>query len=106
MRTRWGLVLLLATAVTWADTQSTGSMRIEHDLLGEKAIPAQALYGVQTARALENFQISNLKLSDYPELVDGYVYTKMAAARANAVNQFRLYECAPIGEGTHDRGNL
>jgi aspartate ammonia-lyase len=33
-------------------------MRIEHDLLGEKAIPSDAYYGVQTARALENFHIS------------------------------------------------
>jgi aspartate ammonia-lyase len=83
MRTRWGLILLLATSVTWAEARMAENVRIEHDLLGEKAIPASALYGVQTARALENFQISSLKLSDYPELVDGYVYTKIAAARAN-----------------------
>jgi aspartate ammonia-lyase len=83
MRTRWGLILLLATSGTWAEARMAENVRIEHDLLGEKAIPASALYGVQTARALENFQISSLKLSDYPELVDGYVYTKIAAARAN-----------------------
>jgi aspartate ammonia-lyase len=60
-----------------------GKMRIEADLLGEKAIPADALYGVQTARAIENFPISGGQLSGFPELVDGYVYTKIAAARAN-----------------------
>ena len=34
--------------------------RIEHDLLGDLAVPADAYYGVQTARALENFQISGV----------------------------------------------
>jgi aspartate ammonia-lyase len=58
-------------------------MRIEHDLLGDKAIPADALYGVQTARAIENFQISGRTLSDYPELIIGFAQTKMAAAMAN-----------------------
>ncbi|MEE4384700.1 MAG: aspartate ammonia-lyase [Pseudomonadales bacterium] len=57
---------------------------MEHDLLGDKAVPADALYGVQTARALENFRISEQTLGDYPELVDGFVRTKIAAARANA----------------------
>jgi aspartate ammonia-lyase len=75
--------LLLAASAVWAKDQAGGPTRIEHDLLGEKAIPAEALYGVQTARAIENFQISGRQLSDYPELVDGYVYTKLAAARAN-----------------------
>lgn len=60
-----------------------GDTRIEADLLGEKAIPAEALYGVQTARAIENFPISGGHLSDFPELIDGYVLTKIAAARAN-----------------------
>ncbi len=83
MRARWGLLLLLTASVSWAEPPAAGKLRIEHDLLGEKAIPAAALYGVQTARALENFQISGRRLSDYPELVDGYVYTKIAAARAN-----------------------
>jgi len=39
-------------------------VRIEHDLLGEKAIPAGAYYGVQTARAMENFQISGRTIAD------------------------------------------
>ena len=57
--------------------------RLEHDLLGDKAVPAAAYYGVQTARALENFQISGVPLSRYPDLVDGLVLVKLAAARAN-----------------------
>ena len=59
-------------------------VRVEHDLLGDKAVPASAYYGVQTARALENFRISGVPLSRYPDLVDGLVLTKLAAARANA----------------------
>ena len=43
------------------------STRIEHDLLGDKAVPAAAYYGVQTARALENFHISGVELRLYPE---------------------------------------
>ena len=61
-------------------------MRMEHDLLGEKAVPACAYYGVQTARALENFQISGRTLSDYPELIIGFAQTKMAAARATPMS--------------------
>jgi aspartate ammonia-lyase len=38
-------------------------MRIEHDLLGQKSIPDDAYYGVQTARAMENFHISRVFLS-------------------------------------------
>ena len=56
---------------------------MEHDLLGEKEIPASALYGVQTARAMENFQISGTTLVDYPELINGFAQVKMAAAKAN-----------------------
>ena len=58
--------------------------RIEHDLLGDKAVPADAYYGVQTARALENFHISGVRLSLYPNLIKAFAMVKMAAARANA----------------------
>jgi aspartate ammonia-lyase len=44
---------------------TTQATRIEHDLLGEKAVPADAYYGVQTARALENFHISGVELRLY-----------------------------------------
>ena len=57
--------------------------RTESDLLGEKQIPADAYYGVQTLRAIENFQISGRKLSDYPNFIKGLAYTKKAAAIAN-----------------------
>ena len=59
------------------------AVRVEKDLLGEKPVPADACYGVQTARALENFQISGETTQRHPELVEGLALTKMAAARAN-----------------------
>ena len=59
-------------------------VRVEKDLLGEKEIPADAYYGVQTARALENFQISGVLINQYPGFVEAWAIVKLAAARANA----------------------
>jgi len=58
--------------------------RTEKDLLGEKQIPNDAYYGVQTLRALENFQVSGVKTNFYPDYVKAYAMVKMAAAHANA----------------------
>jgi aspartate ammonia-lyase len=60
-----------------------GATRMEHDLLGDKAVPADAYYGVQTARALENFPLSGVHMNDYPEFIQGFAMVKLAAARAN-----------------------
>ncbi len=57
--------------------------RTEHDLLGPKEIPIDAYYGVQTARALENFQISGVNTNFYPDYVKAYAMVKLAAAHAN-----------------------
>ena len=62
---------------------SPDATRLEHDLLGDKAVPADAYYGVQTARALENFHISGVELRLYPNLIKALAMVKMAAARAN-----------------------
>jgi aspartate ammonia-lyase len=62
---------------------TTGPTRVEKDLLGEKAVPADAYYGVQTARALENFQISGIPINHYPGFVEAWAIVKLAAARAN-----------------------
>jgi len=61
-----------------------GRTRLEHDLLGEREIPDDALYGVQTLRALENFPISGTPVRDFPALVDALAAVKEAAALANA----------------------
>jgi aspartate ammonia-lyase len=57
--------------------------RIEHDFLGEKEIPQAVYYGVQTARALENFNISGIPISTSPLLIQAFGYVKKAAALAN-----------------------
>ena len=59
------------------------AFRTEHDLLGKKDVPASAYYGVQTARALENFHISGVPLRLYPDLIKALGMVKLAAARAN-----------------------
>ncbi len=58
--------------------------RTEHDLLGEKEVPADAYWGVHTARARENFAITGTPVSTYPHLVEALAAVKEAAARANA----------------------
>lgn len=58
--------------------------RIEHDLLGEKEVPADAYYGIQTLRGIENFQnISGITIGDYPNYVKALAMVKWAAAKAN-----------------------
>ena len=57
--------------------------RVEHDLLGSKAVPGDAYYGVQTARGLENFHISGVQIRLYPDFISALAMVKWAAARAN-----------------------
>ena len=59
------------------------STRIEHDLLGDREVPAGAYYGVHTLRAVENFPISGIPVSVYPDLVNALAAIKQAAARTN-----------------------
>ncbi|HEX6191428.1 MAG TPA: lyase family protein, partial [Chitinophagaceae bacterium] len=73
------LPLLALTSFQYVQAQT----RTEKDLLGEKQIPANAYYGVQTARALENFPVSGVKTNFYPDYVRAYAMVKLAAARAN-----------------------
>jgi aspartate ammonia-lyase len=61
----------------------SSNTRIEHDLLGDLAVPADAYYGIQTARALENFKISGIELRLYPNFIKALAMVKLAAARAN-----------------------
>jgi aspartate ammonia-lyase len=74
----WALLMLISFQYVKAQT------RTEKDLLGEKQIPDSAYYGVQTMRALENFQVSGVTTSFYPDYVRAYAMVKLAAARANA----------------------
>jgi aspartate ammonia-lyase len=62
----------------------TGSRtRLEHDLLGERPVPDDALYGIQTLRALENFPITGVAIREFPSLVSALASVKIAAAQAN-----------------------
>jgi aspartate ammonia-lyase len=56
-------------------------VRKEHDSLGNVEVPADALYGAQTARAVENYRISGR--TAHPELIRAYLRLKAAAARVN-----------------------
>ncbi|KAA0073173.1 aspartate ammonia-lyase [Tardiphaga sp. P9-11] len=57
--------------------------RSEHDLLGNRDIPADAYYGVHTLRAVENFPITGIPISIYPELISALAAIKQAAALSN-----------------------
>ncbi|MDZ7762340.1 MAG: aspartate ammonia-lyase [Desulfovermiculus sp.] len=60
-----------------------GGERAEHDLLGERSVPADAYYGIQTLRAVENYDITGIHLSHFPNLIKAIAMVKKAAARAN-----------------------
>ncbi|NLX11487.1 MAG: aspartate ammonia-lyase [Chloroflexi bacterium] len=64
-------------------TLPSGRYRVEHDLLGERPVPDEAYYGIQTLRAVENFPISDTPISRYPFLIRALGYIKQAAALAN-----------------------
>jgi aspartate ammonia-lyase len=61
----------------------SGKTRMEHDLLGEREVPYEYYYGVQTLRGLENFNITGIALNHYPNLIRALAEVKMAAAKAN-----------------------
>ncbi|TAH52945.1 MAG: aspartate ammonia-lyase [Betaproteobacteria bacterium] len=58
-------------------------VRIEHDLLGDREVPAAAYYGVHTLRACENFPITGITIAAYPDLIRALAQIKKAAAEAN-----------------------
>ncbi|MBN2386623.1 MAG: aspartate ammonia-lyase [Anaerolineales bacterium] len=57
--------------------------RLEHDLLGERPVPAERYFGIQTLRATENFAITGIPISHYPRLIRSLAYIKKAAALTN-----------------------
>ena len=61
----------------------SGPTRRERDLLGERDVPVEALYGIQTLRAIENFCISGIELHEFPTLIAALATVKEAAALAN-----------------------
>ena len=73
-----------APTTTEPERSASGAYRIEHDLLGQREVPQDVLYGVQTLRAIENFPITGKTIGDYPYLIEALADIKQAAARANA----------------------
>jgi aspartate ammonia-lyase len=58
-------------------------IRLEHDLLGQREVPDEHYYGIQTLRAIENFNITGIPISHYPRLVNSLAFIKKAAALTN-----------------------
>jgi len=90
---------------------TAGNTRLEHDLLGEREIPNDRLFGVQTLRAVENFAISAVRVRDFPTLIVGIAAVKEAAAEANRdlgllsspIAQAIIDACRELREGKHHR---
>ncbi|MFF1378888.1 aspartate ammonia-lyase [Streptomyces sp. NPDC058308] len=59
------------------------ALRREHDLLGDRDVPADAYWGIHSLRATENFPITGIPISVYPQLINALAAVKEAAARAN-----------------------
>ena len=73
----------IAVATTRSLDLEPGTVRREHDLLGEADVPVDALWGIHTKRAVENFPITGVPVGHFPELVRSLALVKQAAARAN-----------------------
>ena len=90
--------------------QNLSKTRIESDLIGSREVPESALYGVQTLRGIENFNISKFHLNEYPLFIQGLAITKMGAAMANRELDLLTEEqanaiieaCKEILDGKHD----
>ncbi len=61
----------------------SGRTRQEHDLLGNRDVPYEFYYGIQTLRGCENFNITGVAISHYPKLIRALAEVKLAAAKAN-----------------------
>ena len=72
-----------ALAATSKKSAAKAGFRTEHDLLGEKQVPADAYYGIQAMRGIENFKLSGTLINQYPGYVEAWAIVKLAAARAN-----------------------
>ena len=64
-------------------TEKQGNFRWEHDLIGDEQVPADAYYGIQTMRAMQNFDISGVPISHFPNLIRALAMVKKAAALTN-----------------------
>jgi aspartate ammonia-lyase len=63
--------------------QMIGNVRTEHDSLGERELPDEVYYGVQTLRAMENFAISGVLVKNFEHMIEAMAFVKKAAAQTN-----------------------
>ncbi|QTC40149.1 aspartate ammonia-lyase [Bacillus sp. V3] len=70
-------------------TTATSGYRIEKDFLGQKEVPENVYYGIQTLRAVENFPVTGYRI--HKEMIDALAVVKKAAALAN-METTRLYK--------------
>jgi aspartate ammonia-lyase len=70
-------------SINIASQYQSGRTRSEHDLIGDREVPHEYYYGIQTLRALENFNISGITLNFFPAIIEALAVVKMAAAKAN-----------------------
>jgi aspartate ammonia-lyase len=84
--------------------------RLEHDLLGDYQVPANAYWGVHTARAVDNFPISGVPIGHYRSLIRALAIVKQATAQANfelgeltsEINDAISKACVEVAEGKFD----
>jgi aspartate ammonia-lyase len=84
--------------------------RLEHDLLGDYQVPANAYWGVHTARAVDNFPISGVPIGHYRSLIRALAIVKQATAQANyelgelsaEINDAISKACQEVAEGKFD----
>ena len=75
--------MTISSAVAPTEGDAPAGTRSEHDLLGYLDVPADAYYGVHTARAADNFPITGIRLEIYPIFISALAAVKQAAALAN-----------------------
>jgi len=83
MKTKTLLLVTYLIVGGFISTSFAQDYRTETDLLGEIKVPADAYYGAQAARGMENFQISGQYINDYPDFMKAWGMIKLACARAN-----------------------
>ena len=74
---------LRTTHLSGQNSWLSGPTRMEHDLLGDRSVPEVAYFGVQTLRAMENFRITGIPVSHFPNFIRAFALVKKAAALTN-----------------------
>ncbi|RZW15950.1 MAG: aspartate ammonia-lyase, partial [Desulfobulbaceae bacterium] len=82
---------------------NTTDYRLEHDLLGDEEVPIDAYYGIQTQRAVQNFQITGVPISHHPQLIIALAFVKQACAKANTeLGLLSQAKCQAICAACHE----